>query len=834
MAHAMASSIVTYSKIELITTSHSIDALRRRRPNSSNLLNTLFISPRRLSPSLLLSRATSSSSSDGSVQHNLESFKSSAVGTGDGYLGLFVRMLGMDHDPLDREQAIVTLWKYSEGGKHSVDMIMAFRGCVNLTVNLLKSDSSITCEAAAGLLRAISSVNLYKDSVAESGAIEEIIFLLNRSSLTAEVREQCLSTLWNLSVDKKLRVKIANIDLIPALIKFLDDEEEKVKEAAGGVLANLALSNSCHNIMVEAGVIPKLARLLKSREGSKVTRKEAKNVLLELAKDEYYRILILEEGLVMVPIVGAAAYKSFRPVSYSWPTLPDGTKIEQSASRPSRYGASELLLGLNIRDTNFNLEEAKANAIVGRTQQQFLARIGAIEMEDLNKPQLESSSNQPHTLLPWMDGIARLVLILGLEDETAVARAAQAIADASINEHNRISFKEAGAVKHLVQLLGHNNEAVRVAVANAVERLSVSDKVCHVIEEAGVLHPLVDILKNTNTSQNLMEKAVSILARIFYPGKEIKTEVNGSEKTLNGTTGSFEGITDLIVTTDDTSVSKPVAREKVLDADSIACLVNILKMPCPNLQKMAASILDYLATIETYVMMITAAGIESGLHAVFHQNVLHGLEDDVDNQPEVNLVETEEAGLAISAASRLFTKLLSFDHFCGSINSNNFRLILRKVLKSDIPLHSKDWVAACLVKLQSSSHSRADLDSPINVEVTLYETIPRLIEQIGTSFSPEVQEAAVVQLNNIISKGVVDFTRAVAAQGGIFSLVKLIESRSGSSLEACLAILYNLSMDSENHSAIISAGAVPILKRIVLSERPQWRRALHLLQTLPS
>lgn len=118
---------------------------------------------------------------------NLEVSKSSAVGTGDGYLGLFVRMIGIDHDPLDREQAIVALWKYSQGGKHCVDMIIAFRGCVNLTVNLLKSDSSITCEAAAGLLRQMSSVNVYRDSVAESGAIEEIIFLLNRSSLTAEV-----------------------------------------------------------------------------------------------------------------------------------------------------------------------------------------------------------------------------------------------------------------------------------------------------------------------------------------------------------------------------------------------------------------------------------------------------------------------------------------------------------------------------------------------------------------------------------------------------------------------------------------------------------------------
>lgn len=219
---------------------------------------------------------------------------------------------------------------------------------------------------------------------------------------------------------------------------------------------------------------------------------------------------------------------------------------------------------------------------------------------------------------------------------------------------------------------------------------------------------------------------------------------------------------------------------------------------------------------------------------ILYLDLLAGLEDDLDSQPEMLLVEAEEAGLAISAASRLITKLLSFEHFRGSINSYNFILILRKVLKSDIPLHSKDWVAACLVKLESFSRSHADLDSPINMEVTLYETIPRLIEQIRTSFSPEVQEAAVMQLKDITSKGVVDFTRAIATQGVIFPLVKLIEKGSGRSLEACLVILYNLSMDSENHSAIISAGAVPILRRIVLSEGPQWRHALHLLQTLPT
>ncbi|KAF5940639.1 hypothetical protein HYC85_021806 [Camellia sinensis] len=48
------------------------------------------------------------------------------------------------------------------------------------------------------------------------------------------------------------------------------------------------------------------------------------------------------------------------------------------------------------------------------------------------------------------------------------------------------------------------------------------------------------------------------------------------------------------------------------------------------------------------------------------------------------------------------------------------------------------------------------------LDVTLYETIARLIEQIENP-SPEVQEAAVVGLNRIISEGVVDSTRAIAA-----------------------------------------------------------------------
>lgn len=76
-----------------------------------------------------------------------------------------------------------------------------------------------------------------------------------------QVKEQSLTTLWNLSVDEKLWIKISKTEILPVAIKYLEDEDIKVKEAAGGILANLALSRVNHSIMVEAGVIPKLVRL---------------------------------------------------------------------------------------------------------------------------------------------------------------------------------------------------------------------------------------------------------------------------------------------------------------------------------------------------------------------------------------------------------------------------------------------------------------------------------------------------------------------------------------------------------------------------------------------
>ncbi|KAL9229293.1 hypothetical protein vseg_004777 [Gypsophila vaccaria] len=740
----------------------------------------------------------------------------------ESYVPVLVRMLGLDNDLRDREQAVVALWKYSLGGKHYVDNIMRFRGCVNLVVNLLKSESTSSCEAAAGLLRMISSVNSYRDIVAESGAIEETTALLRRPTLISEVKEESLCMLWNLSSDEKLGLNIANPSLLPVLIKCLDDEDAKIIEAAGGVLANLALNISNHEILVEVNCIPKLAKFLTGEaEASKTIKKEARNALLELAKDEYYKVLIMEEGLVLVPLVGAAAYSSFRPALHSWPSLPDGTELRRGSSGFSRYGASELLLGLNVEENIDNIDKLKMDAIVGRTQQQFLARIGAIENGDESNSGGQCSTSIHHTLLPWRDGIARLVLILELEDEVAIARAADAIAAASINETIRISFKEAGTVQRLIYLLRHNSRAVHSAVVNALEKLSVSNRLCETMEMEGTTQILIDMLKDSDTSGTLMEKTVSILARILDPNKEMAFKfyhepVNGSQKlTASGSEN------------DAASGGKIEDMKNMLDSALVSRLASILKTGSPSLQAEVSSILEFMTMIEPCIDAVVGAHIESSLLAVFQQNVPKDREGDVglDYDPAF----LEEAGLAISAASRLLTKLVDYQQFLNAIDLDQFTKLLRLILKSEIPLHYKEWVAACLVRLSSFF---SPFENSINTEVTLYETIPRLIEQIKIS-SPNGQEAAVVQLNRIIAEGVEGASQAIASHGGIFPVVRVLEEGSNAAVEAGIAILYNLSMDSENHSAILAAGAVPLLTRMVRSETSHSMRALHLLRNLP-
>ena len=53
----------------------------------------------------------------------------------------------------------------------------------------------------------------------------------------------------------------------------------------------------------------------------------------------------------------------------------------------------------------------------------------------------------------------------------------------------------------------------------------------------------------------------------------------------------------------------------------------------------------------------------------------------------------------MGAASRLLVELLGFEGLCYSIECRHLVHILRGLLKSNILLNMKDWVAVCLLEL---------------------------------------------------------------------------------------------------------------------------------------
>ncbi|CAM0873037.1 unnamed protein product [Alopecurus aequalis] len=575
----------------------------------------------------------------------------STASSGSAYVGLFVRMLGLDNDAHDREHAICTLQLYSLGGQKCIDEIMQFPGCISLIFSLLKSESARACEAAAGLLHNITTVKLYRDVALESGAFEEIFSCLCKSTITPEMKEQCLCTIWNFSTDENLRSKILASDMLIPIVRFLDDEDIKVKEAAAGIISNLTLSHSYHEDLVEAGIIPKLAHLLQTKEDDyKIIRKEARSSLLELSSDDSYHALIVEEGLFRVPLVGSSAYEAFRPQPHSWPSFPDGSEIQRS-SRPSKYGATELLLGLSVNEKKTEPDEAKINAMIGRSNQQFLARVGAIELDDEGKEQSGTQRNDLCTILPWVDGVARLVLIIGLDDISAIAKAAKAIGNASVNEHMRASFKEAGAVKPLVQLLMHSDLAVREASAYALEKLSVSFKVCEKIRGEAGLELLVNVVKDPDTPVEQLEKMIDIISRILEMDTRMITEPDyyastGSEDIVNdekcsqgNVDGGLNGTSHKLLKQDE------MASESMFDFDVISRLAKVLKESSPRLQAKCATVLEHLAASEEHATAMTAACTALVIEAVLEMGVINGTIGDPENldEPPTVVIEVGQA-----------------------------------------------------------------------------------------------------------------------------------------------------------------------------------------------
>lgn len=202
-----------------------------------------------------------------------------------------------------------------------------------------------------------------------------------------------------------------------------------------------------------------------------MTRQEARNCLLQLAKDPIQKSAIIEAGLVPVPLIGASAFRTFKPVMEDTFAIPEDIQFTQNPSLTTVFGADKLLRGLKIGNAD-NIDKTTVLLNEGKVRQQFLARIGVIEKKSGGTLEEDTSSSDSEvTLMPWWDGIARLVLILGLQNPIVAKKAAESLAEISITEDYRQAINKAGAVPHLVKWLGSGDEAATEAAALTLDML---------------------------------------------------------------------------------------------------------------------------------------------------------------------------------------------------------------------------------------------------------------------------------------------------------------------------------------------------------------------------
>ncbi|CAI5512415.1 unnamed protein product [Closterium sp. Naga37s-1] len=296
--------------------------------------------------------------------------------------------------------------------------------------------------------------------------------------------------------------------------------------------------------------------------------------LLSLAPDPFFRSCLLENDLCLVPLVGADVYRSLASegetvkVTRVPPSLPPrlaatAGEVLKGAPVESTFGAGKLLLGLALGGNGGGsgeggegkrggvglgegeLDEEAIRELEGRTRQQFLARIGLLEKEkkknaeEKDKDEKEKDgrenakaerekeeeekreeqaeeepawSSKSYTLMSRWDGVARLVLLMTLENEQVAARALAAAAElARAGEGNRRALRDAGAVVHAVRWMGAGGAAVRAAAVATVERLSVSASVRLSIIRSGGVGALVALLAAQGDDRDVRDKVVSAL-----------------------------------------------------------------------------------------------------------------------------------------------------------------------------------------------------------------------------------------------------------------------------------------------------------------------------------
>ncbi|GAQ83274.1 ARM repeat superfamily protein [Klebsormidium nitens] len=757
----------------------------------------------------------------------------------EGYVGLFVRMLGLDRPMAEREEAAVALWHHVVQSRENLEEVGQLPGALPLLGQLMRErDRPAAAEAAAGVLRALSTVDEYRFRVFEAGAVEAALGVLQQWSHEApEVRRQALGLLHNLSAGRREGLQIIasqGAELCTALLRLCFPPDELAFDPANpfaltstdwrrpitddeigtvlGVLSNLAANDAARGPIASAGAIACLAQLLASDGVPAVLRGKAKAVLAELAKQPVLKDQFTAAGLVPVPLIKARYFS----------TVAQG--LTKSASAPAGIA-------------------------------------------------------RQYKVMPRGEGVARLVLMLGLADPEAVSAAAEAMRDWADSDENRNELSKAGAVPMLVRLLASGEPSgqsegseqsgdrgqgqdgagqsaggergypeVARAAAEALSVLCASTEVRRKVEKSAGVEGLAWLLKTGGRAQR------SAAAKALFWLMQDEDESSAAEEA--GRPGSIEGLIDLIVAGKEAEstanaegqgeagkAARLGRREKLVAAGGLPSLVEILGEGTPEESEVAASILSRVSAEEKGAAAAVEAQVVPALERLLSRRVVDA-DDGINEGPSLGLEELSGDDVvarnrlwaAQVAGARLAASLASHDSTRGALQAADVHSLLSGLLLLDAPPEEKEAVSEALLALEQRDDAPTVGPSrDTEREIVQHVEIPRLLAMLEAGAPLAQREAAVQELLYVVKAGGEQEAHlaAVASGGGIFSLVDLAKEGGDKSVRAALTLLDMLTLDEDNHLVMLEAGAEEVLVRIARGESEDWKLAMRVLRRLP-
>lgn len=482
-----------------------------------------------------------------------------------------------------------------------------------------------------------------------------------------------------------------------------------------------------------------------------------------------------------------------------------------------------------------------------------------------------------YKVLPRGEGVARLVLMLGLADPEAVTAAAEAVRDWADSDENRNELSKAGAVPMLVRLLasgesteqsegagqseergngqdgagqsaGSGYPEVARAAAEALSVLCASKEVRRKVEKSAGVEGLAWLLKTGGRAQR------SAAAKALFWLMQDEDESGEAEEARRP--GSIEGLIDLIVAgkeAESTANSdgegeagkapRMGRREKLVAAGGLPSLVEILGEGTPEQSEVAASILSRVSSEEKGAAAVVDAQVVAALERLLSRRVGAA----TDGSQEVSSLGLEDLSgddivaqhrlwAAQVAGARLAASLASHDVTRGALQASNVHESLSALLLLDAPPEEKEAVSEALLALeQRDDVPTVGPSRETEREIVQHVEIPRLLTMLEAGAPLAQREAAVQELLHVVKAGGEQeaYLAAVASGGGIFSLVDLAKEGGEKSVRAALTLLDMLTLDEGNHLVMLEAGAEEVLERIARSESEDWKLAMRILRRLP-